>query len=158
MIQLYKPNSKTTGCAFGFKTGVTGKDKEPCVYVNAIQQHSWNDTTKNGSFSENAKNPDKTVIIKLNEFELGGIIYAIENYTEYSAFHTFDNNKTTISLKPYTKTNGTKAFSFTVTKNSAAKFGIGLEMGEAYAVREFFKNVLSQIYNFRAANAYKPNE
>ena len=94
MFSLYKPNSKNTGCAFAFKEGVTVKNYEPCVYVNGIQQHSWNDATKNGSFSENAKNPEKIIAFKLNEFELGGLINAIENRVEYKAFHTFDDNKT----------------------------------------------------------------
>jgi len=161
MIQLYKPNSKNLGCAFSFNLGTTGRDKEPCVYMNAIMQHSWNDKTKNGSFSENVKNPDKTIIVKLNEFELGGFINAIENYGEYNAFHSFEENKTSIQFKPYTKANGAKAFSLTVTKNSALKFGIGLEIGEAYAIREFFKMVLAKTFQFRISNAFnsgKSNE
>jgi hypothetical protein len=68
MIQLYKPNSKSSGCAFSFRLGTTGKFKDPCLYVNAIMQHSWNEKTKNGSFSENVKNPEKKAIINLNEF------------------------------------------------------------------------------------------
>lgn len=160
MIELYKPNSKNTGCAFGFKLGVTGKYKEPCVYVNAIMQHSWDEKTRNGSFAENAKNPEKTTIIKLNQFELGGIIYAIENYSEYKGFHTHGDNKTAISFKPYSKQDGTKAFSLTITKNSALKFGIGIEAGEAYAIREFFKMVLQQLFKFKAASqtSYRENE
>lgn len=157
MIQLYKPNSKNTGCAFSFNLGTTGKDKEPCVYMNAIMQHSWNDKTKNGSFGENAKNPDKTIIVKLNEFELGGFINAIENYTDYNAFHSFEENKTTIQFKPYTKNNGAKAFSLSVTKNSALKFGVGIEVGEAYTIREFFKSVLARTFDFRISNSYNSN-
>ena len=153
MIQLYKPNSKNTGCAFSFNFGTSGKSKEPCVYMNAIQQHSWNDKTKNGSFAENAKNPDKTAIVKLNEFELGGFINAIENYGTYKAFHSFDDNKTSITFQPYAKNDGTKAFSLTVTRNSTLKFGIGMEMGEAYVVREFLKWVLSEMFHSRAAAA-----
>lgn len=149
MIQLYKPNSKNSGCAFGFKLGTTGKSKEPCIYINAIMQHSWDAQSRNGSFSENAKNPEKTTIIKLNQFELGGIIYAIENYSEYKGFHSHGDNKTSILFKPYTKQDGTKAFSFTITKNSALKFGVGIEMGEAYAIREFFKDTLRTIFQFR---------
>lgn len=112
-------------------------------------QHSWNEKTKNGSFSENAKNPEKTIIVKLNEFELGGIINAVENNTEYSAFHTFEENKTTIQFKPYVKQNGTKAFSFSIVKNSALKFGMGVEVGEAHTIKEFFKYVLQRIFDSR---------
>jgi hypothetical protein len=140
--------------------GVTGKTKEPRVYVNAIMQHSWNEATRNGSFAENAKNPEKTAIIKLSEFELGGIIYAIENYSEYKGFHSYGENKTAISFKPYTKHDGSKAFSFSISKNSALKFGIGIEMGEAYAIREFLKHALIKIFNFREPdqNSYREND
>ena len=161
MITLYKPNSKNLGCAFAFNLGNTGKDKAPCVYINAIQQHSWNEKTKNGSFSENAKNPEKTIAIKLNEFELGGLINAIENAAEYKAFHTFDDNKTVISFAPYAKKDGSKAFSLSVTKNSTMKFGIGIETGEAYTLREFFRMALSELFYFRQASSAfnaKPNE
>lgn len=149
MVALYKPNSKNTGCAFSFNLGQTGKTKEPCVYINAIMQHSWNEKTKNGSFAENAKNPEKTIIVKLNEFELGGMINAVENNTEYVAFHTFDENKTSIQFKPYVKQNGTKAFSFSIVKNSALKFGIGVEAGEAHTIKEFFKYVLQRTFDAR---------
>jgi hypothetical protein len=149
MIKLYKPNSKNTGCAFSFSLGTSGKDKEPSVYVNGIQQHSWNEKTRNGSFAENAKNPEKTIIIKLNEFELGGFIHAIEQYTEFKAFHTYEDNKTSISFKPYTKQDGTKAFSLSITKNSALKFGIGFEIAEAYTLREFFKQALHTLFEYR---------
>ena len=117
--------------------------------MTAIQQFAWNEKTKNGSFTENAKNPEKSISLKLNEIELGGFIYAIEQYTEFSAFHTYEDNKTTISFKPYTKKDGKKAFSFTITRNSANKFGMGVEMSEAYALRQFFKFALNEIYKER---------
>ena len=46
-------------------------------YVNAIQQHSWNDKTKTGSFVQNREDPDKNISFKLNEFELGEMLSAI---------------------------------------------------------------------------------
>jgi len=55
MIQFYKPNSQNTGNAFGFRLGSKAQaESEPCVYMTAVQQHSWNAKTKNGSFAENA--------------------------------------------------------------------------------------------------------
>jgi hypothetical protein len=148
-MKLYKPNSSNTGSAFGFQLGTGSKNKEPSVFMTAIQQFAWNEKTKNGSFTENAKNPEKSISLKLNEIELGGFIYAIEQYTEFSAFHTYEDNKTTISFKPYTKKDGKKAFSFTITRNSANKFGMGVEMSEAYALRQFFKFALNEIYKER---------
>ena len=123
-------------------------------------QHSWNQSRRTGSFSENAKNPEKSISIKLNEVEVGGLIHAIEKYTDFSAFHSYEDNKTAISFKPYTKKDGTNAFSFGVTRNSANKFGIGVEMSEAYGLREFLKFYLQELYLNRlsAAKNFKPNE
>ena len=149
IVQYYKPNSKNTGCAFSFDIGANNKNQEPCVYVRAIKQHSWNDKTRTGSFSENAKDPDKSISIKLNEIEVGGLIFAIEKYKEFSAFHSYEDNKTSISFKPYKKKDGADAFSFGVTRNSANKFGIGVEMSEAYGLREFLKFYLQELYILR---------
>ena len=149
IVQYYKPNSKNTGCAFSFDIGANNKNQEPCVYVRAIKQHSWNDKTRTGSFSENAKDPDKSISIKLNEIEGGGLIFAIEKYKDFSAFHSYEDNKTSISFKPYKKKDGTEAFSFGVTRNSANKFGIGVETSEAYGLREFLKFYLQELYIHR---------
>ena len=149
IVQYYKPNSKNTGCAFSFDIGANNKNQEPCVYVRAIKQHSWNSKTRTGSFSANAKNPEKSISIKLNEIEVGGLIFAIEKYNQFSAFHSYEDNKTSISFKPYKKKDGTDAFSFGVTRNSANKFGIGVEVSEAYGLREFLKFYLQELYIYR---------
>ena len=71
IVQYYKPNAKNTGCAFSFDIGANNKNQEPCVYIRAVKQYSWNSKTRSGSFSENAKNPEKSISIKLNEIEIG---------------------------------------------------------------------------------------
>ena len=149
IVQYYKPNSKNTGCAFSFDIGSNQKNNEPCIYIRAIKQFSWNNERRTGSFSENSKNPDKSISLKINEIEAGGFINAIENYCDFSAFHSFQDNKTSISFKPYTKKDGTKAFSFGITRNSANKFGIGVEMSEAYGLLEFLKVFLQELYLYR---------
>jgi len=148
MIQLYKPNSQNTGTAFGFRIGTQGKNEEPCLYMTAVKQASWDPKKRSGSFSSNSKNPDKSAIVKFNEFEIGGFIYAIDKYEKFGAFHSFDDNSTGISLSPYSKKDGTKAFSFTVTRNSSNKFGIGIEMSEAYSLSQYFKFVLESIFEY----------
>ena len=149
IVQYYKPNSKNTGCAFSFDIGSNQKNNEPCIYIRAIKQFSWNNERRTGSFSENAKKPEKSISLKINEIEAGGFINAIENYCDFSAFHSFQDNKTSISFKPYTKKDGTKAFSFGITRNSANKFGIGVEMSEAYGLLEFLKVFLQELYLYR---------
>jgi len=133
IVQYYKPNSKNTGCAFSFDIGANRKNQEPCVYVRAIKQYSWDASKRTGSFSANAKNPEKS----------------IEKYKDFSAFHSYEDNKTSILFKPYTKKDGTEAFSFGVTRNSSNKFGIGVEMSEAYGLLEFLKFSLQELYMHR---------
>jgi len=77
-LQIYKPNSKNTGCAISFQISQK-PDQEPQFYVNCIAQHSWDDQKKTGSFAESRNNPSKTIAIKFNEFELGEIINAIQS-------------------------------------------------------------------------------
>ena len=120
--------------------------------MRAVKQYSWDDSKRSGSFSGNAKDPEKSISIKLNEIEVGGFINAITNYKDFSAFHSYEDNKTSISFKPYTKKDGTEAFSFGVTRNSTNKFGIGVEMSEAYGLLEFCKFYLQELYVCRLQN------
>ena len=97
-LTLYKPNSKNSGCAFSFRIGVN-KKYEPTLYVSAIQQFSWDASKRSGSFSGNRDNPDKNINIKFNEFEAGGMLSAFANRNEYSTFHSFEENKTSIKVR-----------------------------------------------------------
>ena len=69
---IYKPNPKSTGAAFSFQLTKDNKNKA-ILYVSMIQQYSWNDKSKNGSFKENAKNPEKSATMKLAANEAGEI-------------------------------------------------------------------------------------
>jgi len=147
---LYKPNSKGTGCAFSFK--IITKDKEgnpakPTFLIQSIKQASWDSNRKTGSFSANAKDPEKNIYCKINENEAGAILHAIEKYKEWSAFHTYNDDKTTISFKPYTKNNGVQAWSLGVIKNTTLKFGIGVEMGEARALKSLLELYLYKLFD-----------
>tara|TARA_X000001316_G_C921795_1_gene36375 strand:- start:773 stop:1237 length:465 start_codon:yes stop_codon:yes gene_type:complete len=148
---LYKPNSKGTGCAFSFK--IITKDKEgnpskPTFLIQSIKQAGWDAQKRTGSFSANAKDPEKNIYCKINENEAGAILDAIEKYSDFSAFHTYNDDKTTISLKPYTKNNGVNAWSFGVIKNSTLKFGIGIEIGEARTLKSLLELYLIKFFTF----------
>ena len=149
---LYKPNSKSTGCAFSFK--VIEKDKEgnptnPTFLIQAIKQASWDSNRKTGSFSANAKDPEKNIYCKINENEAGAIIHAIEKYTDWSAYHTYNEDKTTMSFKPYTKGSGQDAWSLGVIKNSTLKFGIGVELGEARTLKTLLELYLTRLFDYQ---------
>lgn len=148
---IYKPNSFNTGCAFSFKIVETDKEGnkiKPTLLVQSIKQATWDSKKKTGSFSANAKDPEKNIYFKLGENEVGGMLNAIENYTEFSAFHSYNDDKTQISFKPYTKKNGQKAFSFSVIKNSTLKFGMGVELAEARTLKGLFDLFLIKYFNY----------
>jgi hypothetical protein len=170
-IALYKPNSKNTGTAVNLRIG-SGKYNVPALYIGAIQQHSWDDSRKLGSFSENAKNPDKTINIKLNEFECGEILNSIKDRVEYSTFHKFDDNQTVIKFTPWDKqrkiskynpksktfdeTSVTvSAFGLTITRNGNQSFKISIEPGEVRVIEEFLKNYLIDFFKSKAENLDK---
>jgi len=148
---IYKPNSYNTGCAFSFKIVETDKEGnkiKPTFLIQSIKQATWDEKKKTGSFSANAKDAEKNIYFKLNENEIGGMLNAIENYTEFSAFHSYNDDKTQISFKPYTKKNGDKAFSFSVVKNSTLKFGMGVELSEARTLKGLFDLFLFKFFNY----------
>lgn len=162
-LSLYKPNAKNAGCGFSFQLGINNKTQESTLYVKAIKQHSWNEAKKQGYFQENIGNPDKNITIKFNEYEIGNLIYAISTRQEYSTFHTFNEDKTSIKLTPWdkkakrslkNKETGeweeqwvtVKAYSFSLTRNGNQNFSIALEPGEAVAINEFLRFCLQRIY------------
>ena len=158
-ISLYKPNSKSTGCAFNFKIGVN-KTKEPVIYASAIQQYSWDDKKKTGNFSGNGNNPDKRINLKFTEFEIGGVLSAFKHRNEFSTFHAFEENKTSIKCTPWDKKVKVKqgdkenwvtipAFGINVTRNGNQVFRIPVEPGEVENLSEFFRFYLSELYKHR---------
>ncbi len=168
-IQIYKPNKSNNGFAFNFSIGINKKNKEPVLYVSAIAQHSWDEKKRLGSFTENKDDPEKNINLKFNEFECGGIINAIERRYEYSTFHQFDNNKTTIKLTPWDKpVKSTKfnpstkkyeeykytspCFGLSITKNGNNTFKIPLEPGECECLKAYVGSILSKIYDQRNTN------
>lgn len=152
MISLYKPNSKNTGCAFNFKIG-KNKNKEPVVYISAIQQYSWDDKKKIANFSGNSDDEEKNISLKFTEFEVGGILSSFKHRNEFSSYHSYDQSKTSIKFVPWdkrTKVSGKDgdsfvvlpAFGITFTRNGNQTFRVPLEPGEVENITEFFKYFL----------------
>ena len=171
-IQIYKPNKNNTGFAFNFSKGIEKRSGEPVLYVSAIAQHSWDENKKLGSFTANKDNPDKNLNLKFNEFECGSICDCIERRHEYSTFHQFEENKTTIKFTPWDKqVKGQKfnpstkkfeeytfispCFGISITKNGNNTFKIPLESGEVYCIKEYIRNIILNIYNYRDTNRLK---
>lgn len=158
-LQLYKPNSKNTGCAISFQISQKG-DGEPQFYVNCIAQHSWDDKKKTGSFSGSRNDPSKTVALKFNEFELGELINSFNREVPYSAFHTSESTKTQIRLTTYEKTRGSgdfavkvKAFGLTIIRNGSDTFKVPIEPGEAVRLERFIETYFSLLDVFRGEKA-----
>lgn len=165
-IQIYKPNKNNNGFAFNFSMGFERKNKEPVLYVSAIAQHSWDDKRRVGSFSANKDDPTKNLNLKFNEFECGSIIDALERRYEYSTFHKFEENKTTIKFSPWDKTAKSSKFNpaskkyedyefispcfgLSITKNGNNTFKIPLEPGESFCIKQYIKKILNSIYSQR---------
>ena len=171
-LSLYKPNAKNTGSGFSFQIGLNHKTQESVLYVKAIKQHSWDSAKKQGYFQKNIGNPDKNITIKFNEYEVGNLIHSLASRTEYSTFHTFNEDKTIIKMAPWDRkakksvkneetgewedqwiTIPSNALSF--NRNGNQLFGITIDSGEAIAIIEYLKVVLRRIFNERADKQLK---
>jgi|694.fasta_scaffold02731_10 hypothetical protein len=155
---LYKPNSKNTGSAFSFEIG-TSKNGETALYVSMIQQHSWNDVTKNGSFKENSKNPEKSASIKISVTEAGEFLSSFKTRIPYTAFHKTKEDSTIIKLNPWDKVRKIKemdgeksynspAFGFSVSRNSNQNFKLPLEAGEVEVLAQLLIEYIKTSFTF----------
>jgi len=153
---LYKPNSKNQGSAFSFSIN-KGKNDKPVLFVSMIQQHSWNDSRKTGSFKENAKNPDKSATTALSLIEAGEILSSFKNRIPFVAFHKKDQDTTIIKFAPWDKKRKVKekdgdkwyetpAFGINITRNSTQIFRIPLEAGEVEVLAELLKEFIKQSF------------
>ena len=167
-VVLYKPNSKNTGAAFTFSIGSDRKNDEPVLFISAIAQHGWNSEKKIGSFSPNAKDPEKTVNVKFNEYECGEILSAIKHRHVYSAFHSFDDKSATIKFTPWDKavkvsqydseakdfkesTIQVPAFGVSISKGKGHTFKIPLNAGETEVLSEYLCFLLRKLFEVRTS-------
>lgn len=140
---LYKPNAKNSGSACSFRLS----NERDCVFLNMIAQSSWSDETKRGGFKENKENPNKSLSCKLNIDELGGILATLNTFIEWSAFHSFKDDKTQLSMKKWDRSSANKpdALSFGVTKNGSIKIGTYFEQKEIECLKVFCAEAIKEI-------------
>lgn len=162
-LQLYKPNSKNTGCALSFQIGQK-PNQEPQFYANCIAQHSWDESKKTGSFAGSRSDPSKIIALKFNEFELGEIINSFQTKKAYSTYHSNDSTKTQIRLSTFEKTRGTgefavqvTAFGLTITRNGSDTFKVPIEPGETVRITAFINSYFSMLDQYRAAQQKDQN-
>tara|TARA_R100000152_G_C6733257_1_gene157681 strand:+ start:45 stop:635 length:591 start_codon:yes stop_codon:yes gene_type:complete len=166
---IYKPNSKNSGCAFSFRISTQGKS--PVFYVNAIQQYSWDNNKKTGSFIKNKDVDDKNVSFKLNDFELGEILSSIKSRVPWNGYHSFNDNTTMIRFAPWDKPRKIKgkdgaeqsfvspAFGLSVTRNGNQNYRIALEPGETEVLRLLIEKYFEVVFAAKAKEEenYKNN-
>lgn len=158
MIQIYKPTPRVTGtaCSFSFNN-IDGN-----FYLNLIKQASWNDQKKIGSFSDNAQNPEKKVVVKLSKIEVCGILDVIDNNRSIDLFHNSENQKLGIKFSPYLREDKQIGYSLNVIKTSktqttqpATSFLIGFTFAEGRMVAEYIKFGLGHIFSTERSEEIK---
>jgi hypothetical protein len=144
-LNFYKPNKSCTGTAASFN--VSAEEKGLTLYTSFVKQAGWDEAFRKGSFTQNAKNPEKTAALKLNQTEASSIIRAVRKETKFSTVHVYQGSTTSIMFGPYEKKNGDSAFSFSI-KRGQQQFSIGLELGEAELLAQFLESYLAESFRF----------
>lgn len=145
---FYKPKKDGNGSAFTFRYN-RQPEKTPAFYITAIQQYSWNDVTKNGSFKENAKNPDKHLNVKMSLIELGDMIsfFQKRNVQEKLSFihdpskaGIKNSEKVTIQVSRWG--DNKENYGIRITKGNLS-LGLSLSQGEAELLSVLFQGAIS---------------
>jgi hypothetical protein len=157
MISFYKPNSKNTGTACSFSVN----PKDGSAWSSLIKQSSWNESTKTGSFSDNKDNPQKSARIKFSTTEVAGLLETLDKNTEFSAYHSSEQQITKIKFSPYIKDNKQVGFSYSVQKESKdnienkQSYLIGFYFNEARLLKEFLQYSLTSIFDTQRVEMIK---
>lgn len=169
MINLYKPNSKGTGCSFSLSLF------EDCFGMSLLKQARPISNDKKGTFAPSKEAPDKNIFIKISAQEAATIIDGIKNNRPVKFFHDSIKKKASINIEfsPYITTTSQygpgetkqvteqKGFSLKIvqtpkTDSTAPKsaFLIGFNFGEA----EYLKRALIFGLNKIFSNEVKKTE
>lgn len=144
-VSFYKPNSKNTGSAAQFNYGLKSGDFS--LYISIIKQASWDDQTKRGSFTENAKNPDKNKTVKLNITEAAAIIRVIsEESNKWTTVHKTSTAITSLTFSPYIK-DGTKlGYGFSISEKDKNSFMLSLTSDEGKVLEIFLTKYITDSF------------
>ena len=82
-LNFYHPLKSGLGSAAQFFVS----DRDNGLYLKVTKQVSWDDAKRVGSFYANTKDPDKHVMIKFSQVELGNWLLLIEKGTEFKSMH-----------------------------------------------------------------------
>lgn len=149
-ISFYKPNSQSKGAAAQFQFGA--KEQDFGLYLGIIKQFGWNNESKKGSFSENAKNPLKNKKIKLNNVEASAFCRVLNGSNEkWSTVHKNETKTTSISFSHYIKDGNKLGYGISITEKNGESFMIGLNNDEGYLLKEFLKSYI--LFTFEKNNA-----
>lgn len=150
MITIYKPNAKNTGALASF----TASSKDECIYVEMLKQKAWDAEKKTGTFDN-----EKKTSAKIGEFEIGGMIRAIEHGEKFHAYHSTKSSSKTVSLSPASWKNNkgeeVNFLSFQIGVGKDDKFNIGITYAEAEVIKMLCKDTLSAIIKKRAIEKAK---
>jgi hypothetical protein len=137
---------------------VEDKKKEGTImFLNMIQQASWNDASKTGSFSANVGNPEKSCAVMFNLTECGEMIAAFNYRTPKNFYHKTESRTVSITLSPWDKTGKIRtkdgeqeypvnAFGLKVTIDGAKIFSLPLEPGEIENIKALITQGMMRNY------------
>lgn len=152
-VSFYKPNSYNKGSASQFQYGQKANDSG--LYVSIVKQASWNNETKRGSFSANAKNPKANKRIKLNAAECAGICRVIEEKVEkWSSVHRNESIITSLNFSQYIKDEVKMGYGFSIGEKGGESFMLSLTNEEGYVLLEFLKEYIR--FTFSKSEAVAP--
>ena len=136
LIQIYKPNAKTSGHALSVSVNASPSKKDGRgIYIELIKQTTWDVNTKRGTFSGGDK-----IKLKFNEVEIATIIDCVNSGREAKFFHDSGTVTTSIGFKPW----GENGWSFSASQ-SGVSYLMGLTFGEAEYIKQTLEFCLREI-------------
>lgn len=145
---LYHPNKSNTGSAAQFFVS----DRDNGLYLKITKQVSWDESRRAGSFYANTKDPDKHVMIKFSQVELGNWLLLLEKGVEFKSMHKSKDRTLNFTFTILKKENVPIGLSLSIYKTSnddstqKQQFGILLKFNEAISLKYFIIEALKRSF------------
>jgi len=140
-LSFYKPNSYNKGSAAQFQYGA--KDGDFGLYISIVKQAGWNNDTKKGSFSANAKDPKKNKKVKINNIEAAAISRVLDCTTDkWSTVHKSESKTTSLIFSHYIKDAVKLGYGLSVSEKNAESFMLSLNNDEGHVLKVFLNEYI----------------
>jgi hypothetical protein len=142
-LAFFKPNRSNNGAALfvNFTVKDKGGKQVPMLFFQIVNQFSWDEDNKEGTFKDNMSDPSQNKSVKFSLLEAAALIRVVEqtvggSNSEWKSFHKTEDTNCSLTFSSLVSERGS-VINFRIGLSATEAFKISLTLDEAVLLREF---------------------